>query len=313
MSSGSSKPVGKMSINRILLWIGLVVVLFVTLFPFWWVLRTAWTTQGQVFNDTSSLLPVEFTWYNFRRVLGLVSTEEALAAGGSGQSLNFFLFLRNSLIFATLVTLGQVFFSSMSAYAFARLKFPFRNFLFTLYISALMVPGIVLLIPNFILVLNVREFFVETFGLASDNPILGFSGMIAPFFLMTPFAVFFLRQFFLGINKEVEEAATIDGASYATLYFRIILPLAQAPLATLGIITFIQAWNEYLWPLVIGREDSVKVLTVALSIFQSQQPSGAPDWTGLMAATTMAIIPVLIVYMIVGRRVLDSIQFTGFK
>lgn len=300
MSSGSGKPVGKMSINRIFLWIGLVVVLFVTLFPFWWVLRTAWTTQGQIYNDTGSLLPVAFTWDNFRRVMGLISTEEALASGGSGQSLNFFLFLRNSVIFATLVTIGQVFFSSMSAYAFARLKFPFRNLLFTLYISALMVPGIVLLIPNFIL--------IRTLNLSST-----FIGMVAPFFFMTPFAVFFLRQFFLGINKEVEEAATIDGANYGTLYFRIILPLAQAPLATLGIITFIQAWNEYLWPLVVGREDNVKVLTVALSIFQSQQPSGAPDWTGLMAATTLAIIPVLVVYMIVGRRVLDSIQFTGFK
>ena len=300
MSAPTDKPVSKLTPSRIMLWLGLFLILFVTLFPFWWVLRTAWTTQGQVFQNTGSLLPVGFTWDNFLRALGFISTEEALAAGGSGQSLNFFLYLRNSIFFATAVTAGQVFFSAMSAYAFARLRFPFRNLLFTLYISALMVPGIVLLIPNFIL--------IRSLGL-SDT----FVGMIAPFFLMTPFAVFFLRQFFLGINKEVEEAATIDGAGYGTLFFRIIMPLARAPLATLGIITFIQAWNEYLWPLVVGRDDSVRVLTVALGVFRSQQPSGAPDWTGLMAATTLAIIPVLLVYLVVGRRVLDSIQFTGFK
>lgn len=291
----------QINFGRIFMWIMLGIILFLTLFPFWWVLRTALTSQNLIFQDTTSLLPVGFTWDNFRRVLGFVSTSEALAAGGSGQKLNFFLFLRNSIIFASLITIGQVVFCTMAAYAFARLRFPGRNLLFTLYISALMVPGIVTLIPNFVLIrqLNLQQTF---------------AGMVAPYFFMTPFAVFFLRQFFLGINRELEEAAKIDGAGYFTVFLRIIVPISRPPIVTLAIITFIQAWNEYLWPLVVGGSDeNVRVLTVALNIFKSQQPSGAPDWSGLMAGTFLAIIPVLILYFIVGRRVIDSIQFTGFK
>ena len=181
----------KFSIGRIVMWIILLIFLFLTLFPFWWVLRTALTTQGSILQNTTSLLPVDFTLFNFRRVLGFVSTSESLGAGGSGQTLNFFLFLRNSIIFASLITLGQVTFCTMAAYAFARLKFPGRNLLFTLYVSALMVPSIVTLIPNFVLIrqLNLNQTF---------------AGMVAPYFFMTPFAVFFLRQFFIGINKELE-------------------------------------------------------------------------------------------------------------
>lgn len=313
----------RFSIGRILMWVLLGVILFLTLFPFYWVLRTAFTSQGAIFQNTTALLPAEFTWDNFIRVLGLVDTSEALAAGGSGQSLDFFLFLRNSMIFATLVTVGQVTFSTMAAYAFARLRFPGRNVLFTLYISALMVPGIVTLIPNFVLIRslpetceNITKFVLLTpFDFVCEHVGSGtFSGMVAPYFFMTPFAVFFLRQFFLGINRDLEEAAKIDGAGYFTIFTRIILPISRPPVITLGIITFIQAWNEYLWPRVVGGSNvDVRVLTVALNIFQSQQPSGVPDWSGLMAGTFLAIIPLLILYFIVGRRVIDSIQFTGFK
>lgn len=296
-----ARPNSGFNIGRFFMWLLLGLILFLTLFPFWWVLRTALTTQSVIFQNTTSLLPVQFTWINFQRVLGFVSTSEGLAAGGSGQTFEFFLFLRNSLIFAALVTAGQVFFSTMAAYAFARLRFPGRNLVFTLYISALMVPGIVTLIPNFVLIrqMNLQQTF---------------AGMVAPFFLMTPFAVFFLRQFFLGINRELEEAAKIDGAGYFTIFTRIIIPVSGPPITTLAIITFIQAWNEYLWPLVVGgSNDQVRVLTVALNLFKSQQPSGVPDWSGLMAGTFLAIIPVLVIYMLVGRRVINSIQFTGFK
>lgn len=291
----------RFNIGRILMWVLLAIILFLTLFPFYWVLRTALTSQGSIFQNTTSLLPVNATMINFRRVLGFVSTSEGLAAGGSGQTFQFMLYLRNSLVFASLITAGQVTFSTMAAYAFARLRFPGRDTLFTIYVAALMVPAIVTLIPNFVLIrqLNLQQTF---------------AGMVAPYFFMTPFAVFFLRQFFLGINRELEEAAEIDGATYFMIFTRIIWPISRPPITTLAIITFIQAWNEYLWPLVVGgSEDQVKVLTVALNIFKSQQPSGAPDWSGLMAGTFLAIIPVLVLYLIVGRRVIDSIQFTGFK
>ena len=286
--------------GRALVWMLMILLLLVTLFPLLWVIRTALTDPSLTFADTTALLPPGATLFNFQRVLGLVDTETAVAAGGTGQTLNFFLFLRNSIIVATTITLGQVFFSATAAYSFARLRFPFRDQLFFIYISALMVPAIVTLIPNFILIRNL-------------DWLNKFAGIVAPYFLMTPFAVFFLRQFFLGINREIEEAAKIDGASVFTIFWRIILPVSQPSLVTLGIITFITAWNEYLWPLVVGKDESVRVLTVALGVFRSQTPQGAPDWTGLMAGTALAVIPTLLLFLFLGRRVLDSIQFTGFK
>lgn len=289
-----------LTVGRILAWAFLILLVFVTLFPFWWVVRTALTAPRMVFTDTSSLLPVGATLVNFARVLGFVDSATAVAAGGSGQTLNFFLFLRNSIIVSSVIAVSQVFFSAMAAYAFARLRFPLRDQLFLVYIAALMVPGIVTLIPNFILMRDL-------------NWINKFQGIVAPFLLMTPFAVFFLRQFFLGVNRELEEAAKIDGASIFVIFFRLILPISRPPLVTLGIITFITAWNEYLWPLIVGQNENVRVLTVALGIFRSQTPQGAPDWSGLMAGTTLAIIPTLILFFLVGRQVLDSIQFTGFK
>jgi len=286
--------------GKILAWIALGLLLFVTLFPFYWMLRTALTFPTAVFKDTSSLLPVDPTLLNFRRVLGLLDVQTAVELGGTGQSINFFLALRNSIIASVLIVAGQITFCAMAAYAFARLNFPFRNQIFAIYIAALMVPGIVMTIPNFVLVR----------GLGWLNT---FAGIVAPTFLMTPFAVFFLRQFFLGINHEVEEAALIDGADVPVVFFRVVLPMTVPAITTLAVITFIASWNNYLWPLIIGNKEQVRVLTVALGVFRSQTPQGAPDWTGLMAGTTLAIIPTFLLFLFAGRKILDSIQFSGFK
>jgi multiple sugar transport system permease protein len=290
----------KINWGRIGAWTVMIVLIFITLFPFWWVLRTALSTQKLLFSDPTSLLPVGFTLDNFARVLGLVSTEEAVAAGGSGQTINFFLFMRNSFIVTILLVTGQIFFSALAAYAFARLHFPLRDKIFFIYLIALMVPGIVTLIPNFIL--------IRTLGWLDT-----FQGIIAPKFLMTPFAVFFLRQFFLTINREVEEAAKIDGASLFGVFWRIVLPMSVAPLITLGILTFIGEWNEYFWPFLVGKDESVRVLTVALAIFRSQTPQGAPDWGGMMAGAVVTMIPTLILFGLAGRKAIDSIQFSGIK
>ncbi len=286
--------------GKTLAWIGLILLLFVTVFPFWWMLRTALTAPKAVFLNTGSLLPVQATIINFQRVLGLVDAQTAVAMGGSGQSINFMQAMLNSIIVSAIVVGGQTTLSAMAAYAFARLRFPFSNTLFTIYIAALMVPGIVTTIPNFILIRNLG--WLDTYA-----------GIVAPTFFMTPYAVFFLRQFFLGVNREVEEAARMDGASIFTVFFRIVVPITMPALTTLAIITLIGTWNSYLWPLIVGRDESVRVLTVALGIFRSQTPQGAPDWTGLMAGTTLAIIPTFIIFMLLGRKILDSIQFSGFK
>lgn len=291
----SSIPWGK-----IVAWIALILLILVTLLPLWIIIKTAFSSQRSLFSAAGSLLPSDPTLFNFRRALGLVGLDEMVAAGGSGQTLNFPLYLRNTIIFTGLIVVFQTFFSAMAAYAFARLKFPGRNVIFFLYLSALMVPGIVLFIPNFVL--------IQQLGWLNT-----FQGMVAPYLLMTPFAVFFLRQFFLSLPVELEEAARLDGASPFGIFWRIVLPVSQTPLATLAILTSIGMWNDYFWPFLVGREESTRVLTVALGIFRSQTPQGIPDWTGLTAATLLSIVPIFLLLLFLGRRIVDSLAFSGLK
>ncbi len=286
--------------GKALAWVVLLLLILLTLFPIWIVIKTSLSEQRSLFTNASSLLPADPTLFNFRRALGLVGLDEMVAAGGSAGTLNFPLYLRNSLIFTGIVVVFQSFFSAMAAYAFARLKFPGRDVIFFLFLAALMVPGIVLFIPNFVLIRQLG--WLNTM-----------QGMVAPYVLMTPFAVFFLRQFFLSLPKELEEAARIDGASSFGIFWRIVLPVSQTPLATLAILTSINMWNDYFWPFLVGRDESVRVLTVALGIFRSQTPQGIPDWTGLTAATLLSIVPIFLLLIFLGRRIVDSLAFSGLK
>jgi multiple sugar transport system permease protein len=290
----------KLTPGRVAAWGLMFLFLALSIFPFLWMLRTALSTTRSLPSDPGSLLPVDFTWGAFGRVLGISSQEQAIAEGGSGASVNFWLYLRNSAIYAGAVTLGQVFFCSMAAYAFARLRWPGRNLLFGVFLGALLVPPIFTSLPNFVLIKNL--------GLLNTFP-----GMVLPAFLMTPFAIFFLRQFFLGINREIEESASLDGAGPWRTFFRIILPISTAPITTLAILTFINTWNDYFWPLLVGNTDQTKVLTVALGVFRSQTPAGSPDWAGLMAATLVTATPVLILFFAFARRIIDSIGYSGSK
>ena len=290
----------KINIGRIVAWAVMIILILITLFPFYWMLRTALSTSKSLFSDPASLLPVDFTWGAFKRVLGLSTAAEAQAEGGSGAAVNFWLFLRNSIIYATLTTAGQVFFCALAAYAFARLRWPGRDKVFFLFPTALNSPPIFVALPNFIL--------IKKLGLLNTFP-----GLILPYFFMTPFAIFFLRQFFLGISREIEEAAKIDGAGHWRIFFRIVLPMSWAPIITLFILTFITQWNEYFWPLLVGSNDKTRVLTVAIGVFRSQTPQGSPDWAGLMAAVLVAALPILILFFAFARKIVNSIGFSGLK
>lgn len=286
--------------GRIAAWIILWFFILLTLFPFYWMLRTGLSNNKALAANSSSLLPADFTWGAFKRVLGLGTVAEAQAEGGSGASISFWLYLRNSIIVATAITVGQVVFSAMAAYAFSRLRWRGRDLVFALFLTALLVPPIFTALPNFLT--------IKALGLLNTLP-----GIIAPFFFMTPFAIYFLRQFFMGIPREIDEAAMIDGAGHLRIFFRIILPMSLPPVVTLAILQFIAAWNEYFWPLLVGQTEGSRVLTVALGVFRSQTPQGSPDWAGLMAATLVAAVPVMILYAIFGRRIVNSIGFTGIK
>ncbi|HOE43685.1 MAG TPA: carbohydrate ABC transporter permease [Rhodoferax sp.] len=250
--------------------------------------------------ESATLWPSEPTLDNFQRVLGFMTQDESRARGGSGAEINFLRSLGNSLIFTFTIVLTQVSFAAMAAYAFARLRFPGRNTLFALFVGSMMVPGVVTFIPNFIL--------IKELGLL--NTMLG---MVAPFCLMQGFSVFFLRQFFLSIPRELEEAALLDGASYFYIFIRVVLPLSITPLATIAMLTGINMWNEFFWPFLVAKDEAQQVLPVALQTFKSQTPQGQPDWTGLMAATAITVLPTLLMLVVLGRRVVESVQFSGGK
>jgi multiple sugar transport system permease protein len=287
--------------GRIAAWGAMALLLFVSLFPFFWMLRTALSTNADLVTGSQSLVPDDPTLLNVRQALGLASTEELTKAGTlTSADVNFFTALRNSVIVCTLITVGQVTFCAMAAYAFARLRFPGRDKLFFLFLTAMMIPPIFTLIPNFVLIKNLG--WLNTFP-----------GIVAPFFLMTPFAVFFLRQFFLGISKEVEEAALLDGAGRWKIFRQLILPMSAAPLATLAVLTYITAWHEYMWPLVVGDSGNVRVLTVALNAFKSSTPTLAPPWAPLMAATFLASLPLIVLFIAMAKRMVDAIGFSGIK
>jgi multiple sugar transport system permease protein len=290
----------KWSISRVLTWSVLLLMLFITLMPMWMVVKTALTNPQDLFTQASVLIPVNPTLNNFERVIGVLTTEESIAAGGSGAEINFLNAFSNSLTFTLIIILIQTASSSMAAYAFARLRFPGRTMLFGLFVGSMMIPTVVLFIPNFVL--------IKDLGLLNTM-----AGMVAPFCLMSGFSVFFLRQFFLSIPRDLEEAAIIDGASHFYVFRRVVLPLSITPMVTIATLTGINSWNEFFWPFLVAKEEGTQVLTVALQAFQSQSPQGQPDWTGLMAATAITLLPTIILLVLLGRRVVESVQFSGGK
>src|ERR1700751_1156588 len=284
-------------------WIGyaiLAVFAIISLGPIWIAVKTALSDSRTLFSGAGSFLPTDPTLFNVQRVLGLANPADPRLAQTSFGKIDFFRALTNSAFFTILAVVPQIASSAMAAYAFARLRFPGRGIIFFLFLCATMIPGVVLFIPNFILIKDLG--WLNTF-----------QGMAAPYALMTPFAVFFLRQLYIATPKDVEEAARVDGASYFTIFFRVVLPIHRSALATLTILSVLSTWNEFFWPFLIGRADSVRVIAVAINAFRTQQQAGVPDWTGLMACTVLGAIPMVALLVFFGRKVVEFFQFSGMK
>ncbi|MCC3761481.1 carbohydrate ABC transporter permease [Glycomyces sp. TRM65418] len=212
---------------------------------------------------------------------------------------DFATFVLNSCVVAVAVTVGQLVFSTLAAYAFARLDFPCRDQLFWAYIATLMVPQIVTLVPTFIIV---REL-----GLVDTHV-----GLILPFvfgFLM-PYGVFLVRQYFKTIPVSIEDAARIDGAGTFTILWRVMVPMAKPILGTLAIISFVNTWNNLLWPLIITHSESTKVITRGIAQMQSQFNQ---EYHLILAASTMALLPLVVVFLIFQRHIVRSIALSGMK
>jgi multiple sugar transport system permease protein len=205
-------------------------------------------------------------------------------------------FLANSFIYAVIITSLQLFFNVLAAYAFARMKFPGREALFALLLSTMMIPPAVLLIPRFLVL---REL-----GLVDTV-----TGVLLPS-IAGPFGIFLLRQFFMNIPGELEDAARIDGCGTWRILWTVIVPLSKPALITLGLFTFMGAWNMFEWPLVVLSNEDYYPLTVGLSLFQSETRA---DWPRIFAASVMGSAPLIILFLAAQRYLVGGISLSGMK
>lgn len=289
--------------GKVFAWGFLILWILITLIPVYWIARMAFSTQRLLLAEPTSLLPVGFTFDAFKRVLGMLPVQTVLDQGGAPKVMHFGQYIITTFVVTLLIAIGSTIFCSMAAYAFGRLHFPGRNKIFYAYLVVQIIPSVLGLIPNFIL--------IQSLGWIGT-----IQGIVAPSILGSAFGVFFLRQFFLGINRELEEAAMLDGATLIGIFWRIILPMSLPAITTLFVLTFMASWNELQWAYFAGgagRIEETTTVTVAMLAFRSQTQRGLPDYTGLMAGTLISIIPMLVIFLIFGRKIVDSIQFQGYR
>lgn len=266
---------------RAILWLLLAVGGAAMLFPFAWMVSTSLKPDLGVFATPPQLLPHPFEPHNYSRVVHVFPVWR---------------FLMNSVIVAVVSTTLQVGSSAMAAYAFARMRFRGSNPLFLLYLATLMVPFQVTIVPLFIEMRYLH--FVNSYP-----------GLILPT-IASAFGTFLLRQAFLTLPLELEEAAFVDGASQWKVFTRIVLPLVKPSLATFAIFAFMASWNSYLWPLVITSSQSRMTLPVGLANLQGEHFTA---WNLVMAGTTISVIPIVLVYLLAQKQIVRGVVLSGVK
>lgn len=267
--------------TRTLVYVVLIAGALISVFPFYWMITTSLKTNQEVFLYPPTWIPDPFAWSNytegFKRVNGRV----------------FF----NSAFFSLSIVLLQGLVTTMGGFAFARIKFPFRGPIFIIYLSTMMIPPQVTLIPTFLVVVNLG--WVDSY-----------KGLIIPIVSQGAFGTFLFRQFFLRLPDEMYEAARLDGASYWQQFWRLTLPLSRPVLTAYGIITFLTAWKMYLWPVIVVRSENLKVLTMVIAELSgnTSQERGI-----MMAAVALSIAPILALYIFAQRWFVEGIAMTGQK
>jgi multiple sugar transport system permease protein len=259
------------------------VVSIIMLFPFVTMLLTSMMTLSQAYSFPPDLIPKPITLAPYTQAL---------------QLRPFHIYLLNSLLVALAITIGRLFTCSLGAFAFARLQFPGRDTIFWIYLSTLMLPEQVTLIPLF--------FIMKNFGWIDK-----YQGLTIPF-IVTAFGVFLLRQFFLTIPRELEDAAIIDGCGPFGLYWRIILPLAVPGLAALGVLTFVNSYNMFVWPLIVTNSDSMRTIVVGIGLLTADN-TNLTNWPRMMAISTFAVIPSLLIFVFGQRYFVQGITLSGLK
>jgi multiple sugar transport system permease protein len=261
----------------------MVFIAALIILPLLWMLSTSLKPKSQWFTQHIEWIPRTFTLENYQTLFKNPATPIG----------NWFF---NSVSIALITTFLVLAVDSLAAYAYARMDFPGRKGLFALMLLTLFLPGMMFLVPNFLT--------IASLGLLNS-----WGGVILPG-LAGVFGVFFLRQFFEGIPKELEEAASIDGANRFQIFYMVVLPLAKPALATLGILTFLGSWNDFLWPLLVLRDPKLQTLPPGLRTLQGAYSS---EYGLMLAGAVIVAVPVLIIYIILQRYIVQSVAATGLK
>ncbi|MFD7309713.1 carbohydrate ABC transporter permease [Promicromonospora sp. NPDC059942] len=288
-------PAARRRIERMALYVALTVIAVVMVVPFVWMILTSLKTPQDIAANPPAILPTQWAWSNYT---------EALAAAP------FLTYARNSLVIAVSHTAINLVVASMAGYALARLRFRGSELVFLGFVAALMIPTYTKIIPEFLIVR-----FMPLFG---GNDILGQGGtgwldtwwaLIVPG-AVTPFAVFLFRQFYLDLPVELEEAARLDGVSELGIWARIMTPLVKPAFITVALLTFESSWNNFLWPLLVTRSDSMRVIQVGLSVFRTENDT---QWAFLMAGTTLATLPMVVLFLLGQKYFVRGFANAGIK
>jgi multiple sugar transport system permease protein len=270
------------SILRAIPVIVLVVLAALYLLPFVWMISTSFKTQAQSIASPPVIIPIPFTLDAFPKAL---------------EQMNYAGALRNTLLYAVPSVIGTLISCSLVAYGFALVKWPGRDIVFVLVLATMMLPGQVTFIPLYVIYAKLG--WINTF-----------LPLIVPSFLGAPFFIFLLRQFFLGIPNDLLDAARIDGASELRILTRIVVPLSKPALITVGLLTFIDKWNDFYGPLIYLQKPELRPLSVALEVFQTAHGT---EWPRLMAASIVIALPLVVIYFVAQRWFIEGLTLTGSK
>ena len=276
MNHKTRSTLGHLLLHIVLLSLGVIFLL-----PFVWSVSTSLKPMSDLFQVTPNLIPSEIRWQNYQDVLDYVPFVRIYA---------------NTIIVTVLRVIGQVFLASLAAFAFSRMQFPGRDLLFFLLLAGLMVPQQVLMIPNYAMMRQVG--WLDTY-----------QGLVVPL-LFSSFGVFLLRQYFLSIPADFQDAATLEGANPFHISSPIHLPLARPALAAFAFLVIQWSWNEFLWALIMTSRTEMQVLSVGVALFQGQYFTNNAL---LMAAANMATIPVLLLFLFFQRQLVEGITLSGLK
>lgn len=267
--------------QSLLIYFVLLIMTAIYIGPFLFSLSISFKEPQDVFSWPIKLLPEKWTLQNYVNVW---------------QGMPFGRWLFNSALIAAVQTISNLFFASLAGFTFARLRFPGKNLIFVLFLSSLMIPGIILLVPQFILL---NEFHLVN----------SYAGLILPGFI-TVVSIFLMKQFFETIPKDLEDAARIDGCSHFRIFWQIFLPLSTPALAAVAIYTFQGSWNAFLWPIIVTTTKEMFTLPVGMAFFRSEFQV---QWTLLMAGTMLISLPTLIVFLVFQRHFVQGIAAAGLK